>query len=90
MSYTLHYPDESTHASAFAHMRTARNTASKCAELSNLPVLVKRNGTPSLLALPDGSFPRPPGTVPMNEREDCKAATGERCYCSPCRARRRG
>lgn len=78
------------------HMATARNVASEYAALHNKPVLITRIGKsgalkPTLLANPDATFSRPPGSAPINEREDCKAgsAEGAVCFCTPCRAARR-
>lgn len=76
------------------HMATARNAASEHAEIFKKPVLITRIGKsgalkPSLVANPDGSFSRPPDSMPVNEREDCKAGTDVPCFCSPCRAARR-
>src|ERR1043165_3125074 len=76
------------------HMTTARGHARRAAELSGKDVLITRivgAGTmkPSAVVHPDGSGSRPPGTRAANPREDCKRASGERCWCSACRAERR-
>lgn len=78
------------------HMATARNVASERAQLMSRQVLITRIGKagslkPTLVANPDGTFSRPPGSEPVSEREDCKAgnAEGLACFCTPCRAARR-
>lgn len=77
-----------------AHMATARSVAENVAVWIQESILITRVGKngalkPTLVANPDGTFSRPPGTEPVSEREDCKAGTDEVCFCSPCRAERR-
>lgn len=76
------------------HMATARQYASTTAQLTDRAILITRivkagQLKPSLVALPDGSFQRPPGSRPASEREDCRRDSGLPCFCSPCRAARR-
>ena len=76
------------------HMKTAREQAAIFAIKGAEAVLITRIGKSgvlkaTLVARPDGTFARPPGSKAANEREDCKAGTGETCFCSPCRAARR-
>lgn len=67
------------------HMTTARRCAMLAAVRAEVDVLVERNGRPTLLVHPDGSFDRPPG-----EKSNCtrNAGTGP-CFCPSCRAIRR-
>lgn len=76
------------------HAQTARTHATNAARRAEVPVLVTRIGKagamkPSFIVHPDGSSTRPPGTRAADPREDCKRSTGQRCFCTACRAERR-
>lgn len=77
------------------HMSTARAYAAVAAGEERRDVLVTRIGKgghlkATLIIHPDGSASRPPGSKPVSERDDCKKGSGQTCFCSPCRAARRG
>jgi hypothetical protein len=76
------------------HAATARKHARAAAERSGHDVLITRivgggRLKPSSVVKPDGSNGRPPGSRPASRREDCKRDSGQRCFCTACRAERK-
>lgn len=76
------------------HMTTARKGAIQHAQASGRAILISRIGQagivrPCLRVYPDGTCKRPAGTV-APPREDCTKDSGRPCFCSACRAARRG
>jgi hypothetical protein len=76
------------------HMTKAREYAKDAASAYNTSVQIAgiiKGGVikPRLIIHPDGSATRPGGTKPGREQDDCKAQSGQPCFCPPCRAKRR-
>lgn len=75
------------------HMTTARRCGTEAAKTAGVPVVITRiSGAgqmkATLVANPDGTFSRPPGSRAASAREDCIGGGARTCWCSPCRASR--
>lgn len=76
------------------HASTARKHARAAADRSGKDVLITRivkggQLKPSTVIRAAGGSGRPPGFKPANARENCKRDSGQRCFCTACRAERK-
>lgn len=86
-------PDRATRPVKTQHATTARKHARAAAEQAQHAVLISRvigeDVKPTTTVQPDGRSGRPPGFKPASTREDCTQGSGQRCFCTACRAERK-